>query len=128
MQIHTREQFWNWIKDKDVWLLTGDLGYPWVEEYKPKHFINCGVQEQNMIGIATGLALMGKEVYCYSGAVFLNYRCLEQIRDAWMQGIDIKMVGTGHSGFLGFSHNFQEGEIEPLVSLSKLLKKTYIRI
>ena len=81
-----------------------------------------------MIGIATGLALMGKEVYCYSGAVFLNYRCLEQIRDAWMQGIDIKMVGTGHSGFLGFSHNFQEGEIEPLVSLSKLLKKTYIRI
>jgi transketolase len=114
-------------------LLVGDLGYSFCEEFQrelPEQFINCGIAEQNMIGVATGLALAGKKPYCYSGKVFINYRCLEQIRDAWMQGINIKVVGAGASGFLGFTHNFQEGEVEPLVALSKLLKmeKNYIRL
>ena len=118
-------------KDKNIILLVGDLGYSFIEPFKqefPKQFINCGIAEQNMIGVATGLTLEGKKVYCYSGAVFLNYRCLEQIRDAWMQGIKINIAGTRASGFLGFSHNFQKGEIEPLVHLSKLLKGNYIRL
>jgi transketolase len=125
----TREQFWNWIKDRDCWLLTGDLGYPWVETHRPKHFINCGVCEQTMAGIACGLALSGKEVYIYSGAIFMNYRCVEAIRNAWLNGADIKVVATKHSGFLGDSHNFLKGEREPLKHLSKLLKnKNYIRL
>lgn len=132
----SRKQFFNSIlkkarKDKDIVLLVGDLGYSFCEEFAeelPEQFINCGIAEQNMIGVATGLALAGKKPYCYSGAVFINYRCLEQIRDAWLQGLDVKVVGTGASGFLGFTHNFQEGEVEPLVALAKLTHKTYIRL
>jgi transketolase len=112
-------------------LLVGDLGYSFCEEFQrelPGQFINVGIAEQNMIGVATGLAIAGKKPYCYSGAVFINYRCLEQIRDAWAQEIKINVVGTGASGFLGFTHNFLPGEVEPLVSLSKLLKGNYIRL
>lgn len=118
-------------KDKDIIILVGDLGYPFCEEFQkelPEQFINVGIAEQNMIGVATGLAIAGKKPYCYSGAVFINYRCLEQIRDAWLQGLDVKVVGAGVSGFLGFTHNFQKWEREPLVHLAKKLKKTYIRL
>lgn len=116
-----------------MFLLVGDLGFSFCEEFAkelPNQFINCGIAEQNMIGVATGLAISGKKPYCYSGAVFINYRCLEQIRDAWLQGLDVKVVGTGASGFLGFTHNMQKGEVEPLVALSKLVhkQKNYIRL
>lgn len=136
MKQDTRKQFHSWLikkarKNKNIWYLVGDLGYSFIEEFVkefPDRFVNCGIAEQNMIGVATGLTLMGKEVYCYSGAVFINYRCIEQIRDAWMQGLDVKVVGTSANPFLRFTHNMQEGEVEPLVSLAKLLKKTYIRL
>jgi len=132
----TRTQFINWLirkakKDKSVWLLVGDLGFNFVERFQkefPDRFLNVGIAEQNMIGIATGLAIMGKKVYCYSGTVFINYRCLEQIRSAWYQGLDVRVVGTSISSFLGDSHNFMRGEREPLIHLAKLLNKTYIRI
>ena len=112
-------------------LLVGDLGFSFCEAFAqefPDRFINCGIAEQNMIGVATGLTLMGMKPYCYSGAVFINYKCIEQIRDAWLQGINVKVVGTGASGFLGNSHNFLPWEREPLVHLAKHLKKTYIRL
>ena len=131
-----RRQWWNSIleearKDKDIIVLTGDLGFGFCEQFQrelPNQFINVGIAEQNMIGVATGLAIAGKKPYCYSGKVFINYRCLEQIRDAWMQGLDVKVVGAGVSGFLGFTHNFTKKEREPLKHLAKLLKKTYIRL
>lgn len=136
MKKDTRKQWWNSIlkeakKDKDIIVLAGDLGYSFYEKFEkelPEQFINCGIAEQNMIGVAAGLAIAGKKPYCYSGAVFINYRCLEQIRDAWMQDLDIRVVGTRISGFLGFTHNFQKWEREPLIHLSKKLKKTYIRL
>lgn len=136
MKKDTRKQWWNSVlkearANKDVIVLVGDLGYSFCDEFAkelPEQFINVGIAEQNMIGVATGLTLCGKKVYCYSGAVFLNYRCLEQIRDAWMQGIDVIPVGTGASGFLGFTHNFQKWEREPLIHLAKKLKKKYIRL
>jgi len=132
----TRKKFFDQIlekakKDKDIYLLVGDLGYPFCEQFQkelPEQFINVGIAEQNMIGVATGLAIAGKKPYCYSGKVFINYRCLEQIRDAWLQGLDVKVVGAGVSGFLGASHNFFKGEVEPLIHLAKQLKKTYIRL
>ena len=50
-------------KDKNLIVLTGDLGAgalePFAEKF-PKQFINCGIAEQNMIGVATGLAFSGK--------------------------------------------------------------------
>jgi len=132
----TRKQFFNFLtkkarKDKDIILLTGDLGYSFYEEFAkefPSQFINCGCAEQNMVGVAAGLTIAGKKPYCYSGAVFINYRCIEQIRNTWMQDLDIKIVGTGASQFLGDSHNFRKNEVEPLVDLAKKLNKTYIRL
>jgi transketolase len=131
---NTRKLFFKWLvneakKDKKIILLTGDLGYSFIEEFKdkfPDRFINCGIAEQNMIGVATGLAIAGFKPYCYSNATFLNFRCLEQIRDAWLQGLDIKVVGTSASGFLGFTHNVQKREIEPLQFLKG--NKNYIRL
>ena len=55
--------------DKRVLLLTADLGFGVLDEYQkelPGQFINVGIAEQNMIGLATGLALEGNIVYCYS--------------------------------------------------------------
>ena len=70
--------------DKKVVLLVGDLGFSFVEGYAkrfPKQYINAGIMEQSIVGIAAGLALGGKRPYVYSGSVFLVARAYEQIRD-----------------------------------------------
>ena len=136
IKVDARKKFFDELiklaeKDEKIWLLTGDLGYSFIEEFAkkfPERYVNVGIAEQNAIGIATGLCIAGYRPYFYSGAVFANYRCLEQIRDAWLQGLDVKVVGAGVSGFLGNSHNFLPWEREPLVHLAKKLKKTYIRL
>lgn len=94
-------------KDKNIYLLTGDLGFSVFEEFKqrfPQRFIDCGVAEQNMIGVASGLALSGKKVVVYSIIPFITMRCLEQIRnDICLHNLDIKIVGVG----AGFSYGAQ---------------------
>jgi len=99
-------------KDKDIYLLTGDLGFSVFENFAqkfPERFINCGVAEQNMMGVAAGLALSGKKVYVYSIIPFVTMRCLEQIRnDVCYQNLDVKMVGVGSGlayGTLGATHH-----------------------
>lgn len=86
-------------KNKDIILLTGDLGFTVFEKFRdkfPDRFINVGVAEQNMINIATGLALCGKIVFTYTIATFATMRPFEQIR----QGIaahkaSVVIVGSG---------------------------------
>ena len=94
--------------------LTGDLGYSFMEDFAEKYpdrFINCGIAEQNMVGVAAGLAHRGMKPVVYSGAKFLLYRAIEQIRDDVVyQGLDVKFVGTGAAGFLGFTHNLADSE------------------
>ena len=71
-------------KNKNVYLITSDLGYRAFESFKkkyPKRFINVGVAENNMVGIGAGLALTGKKVFVYSILPFLVFRSLEQIRN-----------------------------------------------
>lgn len=101
-------------KDKKVILLVGDLGYSFMEEYAQKfrhQFINCGIAEQNMLGVAAGLALGGMKPYVYSASMFLIARAYEQLRDdIAYANLDVKLIGTGASGFLGFSHNWGEQE------------------
>ncbi len=99
-------------KDKNVFLLTGDLGYSLFDEFRekfPEQFVNCGVAEQNMIGVAAGLALEGKEVYVYSIVPFITMRCFEQIRnDVCYQDLDVNLVGVGAGfayGSLGSTHH-----------------------
>lgn len=82
-----------------VWLLCGDLGYSVLERFVerfPKRYVNVGVAEQNMTGIAAGLALAGKTVFTYSIANFPTFRCLEQIRnDVCYHNLDVKIVAVG---------------------------------
>jgi transketolase len=99
-------------KDKNVYLLTGDLGYSLFDDFRkrfPDQFVNCGVAEQNMIGVAAGLALEGKEVYVYSIVPFVTMRCFEQIRnDVCYQDLDVNLVGVGAGfayGSLGSTHH-----------------------
>lgn len=98
-----------------VMLLTGDLGFGVFEEFSerfPKQFLNVGVAEQNLTGIATGLALEGRIPFTYSLANFPTLRCLEQIRnDACYHDANVKIVcmGGGFSyGALGISHHATE--------------------
>lgn len=102
--------------DPDVIVLVGDLGYSFMEDFAkdfPKQFINAGCAEQNMIGVAAGLALGGKKPYVYSGSIFLAMRAYEQIRDdVCYNNLNVKLVGTGASGFLGFTHNLEGEENE----------------
>lgn len=86
-------------KDKRIFLLTGDLGYSFLEEFKqkfPTRFLNMGVAEQNMIGVAAGLALSEKIVFVYSIVPFVTMRCFEQIRnDLCHQNLRVRIIGVG---------------------------------
>lgn len=99
-------------KDKNIYLLTGDLGFSVLGNFAkefPKRFINCGVAEQNMMGVAAGLALSGKKPYVYSIIPFVTMRCFEQIRnDICYQNLDVKLIGIGSGlayGYLGATHH-----------------------
>jgi len=101
--------------NKDVVLITGDLGFGLFENFSdkfPSQFINIGIAEQNMIGVSTGLALEGKIVFVYSIGNFPTLRCLEQIRnDACYHNLNINIIcmGAGFSyGALGMSHHATE--------------------
>jgi transketolase len=102
-------------KDPNILLITGDLGFSVFDDFRkdyPNNFINVGVAEQEMIGLATGLALEGKTTFTYSIANFATLRCLEQIRnDAAYHGANVNVVciGGGFSyGPLGISHHATE--------------------
>lgn len=101
--------------DRRIYLLVGDVGYSLVEPFAsefPERFLNVGIAEQNMIGIATGLALSGKVVFAYSLANFPTMRCVEQIRnDACYHKANVKIVCSGGGlgyGALGASHHVTE--------------------
>lgn len=102
-------------KNANVVLITADLGYGLFEEFSekfPSQFINIGIAEQNMIGVASGLAMEGKIVYVYSIGNFPTLRCLEQIRnDAAYHELNVNIIcmGAGFSyGILGYSHHATE--------------------
>lgn len=98
--------------DKTVMLITADLGFgvlsDFIEEL-PLQFINVGIAEQNMTGIAAGLALEGRNVFTYSIANFPTLRCLEQIRnDVLYHDLSVNIIAMGGGlsyGSLGMSHH-----------------------
>jgi len=98
-----------------IFLIVGDLGFSVIEEYRelfPDRFLNAGIAEQNMIGIAAGLAKEGYNVYVYSIANFPTLRCMEQIRyDVAYHNLNVKIIsiGAGYAyGSLGASHHATE--------------------
>jgi transketolase len=93
-------------------LVVGDLGYSVVEPFAdqfPDRFLNAGVAEQNMTGLAAGMASEGYHVFTYSIANFPTFRCAEQIRndiDYHSLPVTVVAVGGGLSyGPLGYSHH-----------------------
>jgi len=68
---------------EDIFFLSADFGAPALDEIRdryPQRFINVGIAEQNLINLATGLALEGFKVFAYAIAPFLTMRAYEQIR------------------------------------------------
>ena len=102
-------------EDERIHLLTGDLGFsllePFIEKF-PSRYINMGIAEQSMIGVATGMALSGKIVFVYSIANFPTFRCLEQIRnDMCYHNVNVNIVMGGGGlayGALGMTHHATE--------------------
>lgn len=95
-----------------IFLVVGDLGYSVVEPFAkefPGRFLNAGVAEQNMTGLAAGLASEGYNVFTYSIANFPTTRCLEQIRnDVCYHNLPVTIVAVGGGvayGALGYSHH-----------------------
>jgi len=101
--------------DPHLMLLTGDLGFGVLNDFAerfPRQYLNVGVAEQNLTGVAAGLALSGKHVFTYSIANFPTLRCLEQIRnDVCYHDLPVTIVSIGGGlsyGPLGFSHQATE--------------------
>ncbi len=113
--------------DDRVVFITGDLGFNALENVQAMlgpRFINAGVAEQNMVGLAAGMAHRGYRVFCYSIAPFIVYRCLEQFRnDACLHNLPVFLVGNGGGygyGIMGSTHH----AIEDLAALSGLQNVT----
>jgi transketolase len=101
--------------DERTFLITGDLGFGVLTKFaaaRPRQFLNAGVAEANMTGLATGLALEGRIVFTYSIGNFPTLRCLEQLRnDAAYHDANVKVVAIGGGfsyGPLGMSHHATE--------------------
>ncbi len=96
----------------DIMVLSADMSTPaGLDKFKaayPNHFMNVGIAEQNMIGIAAGLADEGYKVICVAQACFITMRSFEQVRQyCGYMGIPIVLVGIG-SGlslqYMGATH------------------------
>jgi transketolase len=106
-----------------IWLVCGDLGFSVLEIFAtrfPERFINAGVAEQNMAGVAAGLGLSNCTPFVYSIANFPTVRCLEQIRnDVCYHGADVKIVALG-SGLAYGSHGYTHHAVEDLAVMTSL--------
>ena len=99
-------------QDERIVLIVGDLGFgvvtPFMEQL-PRQFLNAGVAEQNMTGMAVGMALSGKIALTYSIANFPTLRCLEQVRnDVCYHNANVKVVSVGGGftyGAMGATHH-----------------------
>jgi transketolase len=100
---------------QDFVFLTGDLGYKALEPLRDamgERFINAGVAEQNMVGVAAGLAKSGLKPWIYSIAPFLYARPFEHIRnDVCLHNLPVVLVGNGGGyayGVMGATHHALE--------------------
>lgn len=103
------------LRDPKVLLLTGDHGYALFDEFRkkcPSQYINCGIAEQNMVGVAAGLAKAGFKPIVYGLAAFIPMRVLEQIKiDVCYEKLPVILIGDGAGivySYLGSSHQCTE--------------------
>jgi transketolase len=115
--MNSRKVFVDWLSEKareddKIILIVADVGFSYIEDFAaefPKQFLNVGVTEQSMTGIAAGMALCGFKPYIYSMIPFVTMRNYEQLRnDICYHNANVKIIGVQgsiHYKFLGFSHN-----------------------
>jgi len=103
------------LSDPKVLLLTGDHGYALFDAFRkarPEQYINCGIAEQNMVGVAAGLAKAGFKPIVYGLAAFVPVRVLEQIKiDVCYENLPVILIGDGAGlvySHLGTSHQSTE--------------------
>ena len=103
------------LADPKVLLLTGDHGYALFDPFRkarPAQYINCGIAEQNMVGVAAGLAKAGFKPIVYGLAAFVPVRVLEQIKlDVCYENLPVILIGDGAGlvySHLGSSHQSTE--------------------
>jgi transketolase len=103
------------LADPKVLLLTGDHGYALFDAFRkarPEQYINCGIAEQNMVGVASGLAKAGFKPIVYGLAAFVPIRVLEQIKiDVCYENLPVILIGDGAGlvySHLGTSHQCTE--------------------
>jgi transketolase len=99
-------------ESENTFFLTGDLGFNALEQIESiagSRFVNTGITEQSMVGIAAGIAHTGNDVFVYSIAPFVTFRCLEQIRvDVCTHNLPVYIVGNGGGygyGIMGTTHH-----------------------
>ena len=85
------------LKNDKIIFMTGDLGHAHLDDFKkniPKQYYNMGIAEQNMIGVAAGLAMSGNRVFVYSIAPFITMRCYEQLKvDVCCHNVGVVAIG-----------------------------------
>lgn len=98
--------------DPSLFFLTADMGINLVEKFEedfPDRYLNVGIAEQNLIGVAAGLAESGMRPYVYTISNFLIHRCFEQIRnDVVLHDLPVTLIGTStgyDNGPLGPTHH-----------------------
>ncbi len=102
-------------RDERVWALTGDLGIGLFDEFQrvaPGRYLNVGIAEQALVGVAAGLSYAGMRPVAYSIAPFLTARAHEQVRvDVAISRANVTLVGVGGGvayGYLGPTHHGTE--------------------
>jgi len=93
------------LKERNIIIVSADMGAPSLDKFRRdlgNQFINVGIAEQNMITVATGLALEGKKVFVYAIMPFATSRCHEMIKvDLSLMNIPVTIIGVG----AGFSYD-----------------------
>ena len=93
-------------EDRDILFITADLGAAALDKFRenlPDQFIHAGISEQNMVDLASGLALSDKKVFLYAMAPFITARCYEQVKcviSSMNLPVTLIAVGVG----LGYDH------------------------
>lgn len=110
-------------RDRSIYLLTADTGFKIFDDLKttfPERFLNVGIAESSMIGVACGLALNGMSVFVYGIASFITMRCFEQIRiDLCFHNLPVKLIGIG-GGLTYAGEGMTHHSIEDIAIMSSL--------
>jgi len=111
-------------ENPDIVVLDADLSRSTMTKFFagefPERFFDCGIAEQNMVGIAAGLAASGKLPFASTFAVFVPGRCFDQIRMSIAQpGLNVKLV-TSHGGISVGEDGTSHHSIEDLALIGSL--------